>query len=120
MTEDTLYDRLGGEEAIAAVVDEFYDRVLADDDLVDYFTDTDTDALRDHQTAFISHATGGPVAYDGRDMADAHRGLDITDEDFDRVAVHLQEALAAVDVAEDDIDAVLDEVAALKPAIVTA
>ena len=120
MAADTLYDRLGGRAGISAVVDEFYDRVLADEQLAGYFTDTDTEALREHQTAFISHVTGGPDSYDGREMAAAHAGLEITDADFDRVAGHLQAALEAFDVAEADIETVLDEVSALRPAIVQA
>ncbi|WP_435344631.1 group I truncated hemoglobin [Haloarchaeobius sp. HRN-SO-5] len=116
---ETLYDRLGGEEAVAAVVDDFYDRVLADEWVNHHFEGTDMEDLHSHQRQFVAAAAGGPVDYDGRDMAAAHDGLDITDEEFDVVADHLATALATNGVAEADRETLMDEVAALRPAIVS-
>lgn len=76
--ESTLYDRLGGSEAIEAVVDAFYERVLADEQLTHHFEGTDVGELRAHQRAFIGSVTGGPVEYDGRDVRDGHADLDLT------------------------------------------
>ena len=56
----TLYDALGAEEGISKAVDDFYDRVVADPDLAEYFTGTDMFTLRRHQTEMLSAATGGP------------------------------------------------------------
>lgn len=56
---ETLYERLGGEDAIAAVVDEFYDRVVADEQVAYYFEDVDMQQQRAHQTQFISSVAGG-------------------------------------------------------------
>jgi hemoglobin len=120
MTTETLYDRLGGEAGIDAVVDEFYDRVLTDDRLGPYFEGVDTDTLHDHQAKFISHVAGGPVEYDGRDMAAAHARLTVTDEDFDRVAEHLEASLRAFDVSADDREELLEAVASLRADIVSA
>jgi len=118
MGEDTtLYEELGGKAAIGAVVDEFYDRVLADDQLVGYFEDSDVDELRDHQTKFLSAVTGGPVDYTGANMRAAHADLDLGEDDFRRVAGHLEASLAAFDVPAEQVDAVLAEVADLKGAI---
>lgn len=119
-SEDTLYQRLGGQEAIAAVVDEFYDRVLADEELTPYFEQIDTDELRDHQKDFISYVTGGYDDYEGPTMYEAHAHLDITDEAFDRVANHLDASLRACDVSEANRNELLAKVAALKGEIVTA
>jgi hemoglobin len=120
MTSETLYDRLGGEEAIDAVVDEFYDRVLTDDRLEPYFEGVDTEALHDHQTKFISHVAGGPVEYDGRNMAAAHAHLGITGEDFDRVADHLDASLREFDVSSADRERLLDAVDSLRADVVSA
>lgn len=120
MSSKTLYDRLGGRDAIEAVVDEFYDRVLTDERLEHYFEGVDTEALQDHQAKFISHVAGGPVEYDGRNMAAAHAHLDITAADFDRVAEHLDASLRAFDVPESDRAELLDAVAALKSDVVSA
>lgn len=120
MGSESLYDRLGGDEAIDAVVDDFYDRVLADDRISHYFEDADVDDLRDHMTVFIASVTGGPVEYDGRGMTEAHAHLDVTEEHFEVVAEHLSQTLADAGVEADDREDLLSTVAALKPAIVSA
>jgi hemoglobin len=118
--EQPLYHRLGGDEAITAVVDEFYERVLADDRLAPMFEEVDMDALRAHQAQFISSVTGGPVDYTGADMHAAHQHLDVTHDQFALVATHLRESLEAFDVADEDVDTVLSVVGDLEAQIVTA
>lgn len=120
MGEETLYERLGEREAIEAVVDEFYDRVLADDELVAYFEESDPADLRRHQTQFLSHVTGGPVQWDGDDMATAHDHLGVTPADFGRVAEHLDDALRELDVPDAEREEVMDAVASLEAAVVSA
>lgn len=116
----SLYERLGGEESISAVVDEFYDRMLADEQVAHYFEDTDMTKQRAHQTQFISSVTGGPVEYTGDDMRAAHDHLELTHDDFAATATHLQNALEAFDVPADDIEDVMSAVASLEDDIVTA
>lgn len=116
----SLYERLGGRASIEAVVDEFYERVLADESLAPYFVDADVDELRRHQTAFLTAVAGGPDAYDGRKMRAAHDHLDVTAGVFERVAEHLAAALSAFDVPEGDREKVLSAVASYEDAIVTA
>lgn len=115
----TLYDRLGGEDAIAAVVDEFYERMIADERVAHFFEDVDMQRQRAHQTQFLSAVTGGPVEYTGQEMAAAHDHLDIDRDEFDVVAMHLAETLEAFDVDEDDRAAVLAEVESYEDAVVT-
>jgi len=117
---DSLYERLGGDDAITAVVDEFYDRVMADEQVAGYFDDVDMQKQRAHQTQFISSVTGGPVEYTGEEMAAAHADMGITPSDFGAIATHLDDALAEFDVDEDDREAVLEEIASYQDAIVTA
>ncbi|NGM68635.1 group 1 truncated hemoglobin [Natronolimnobius sp. AArcel1] len=119
MTE-TLYERLGGEDAIAAVVDDFYDRVLADEQVAYYFEDTNMQKQRAHQTQFISSVTGGPVEYTGTEMDAAHEGMGINAAEFGAIATHLEETLAEYDVPEGDREAVLEEIAGYRDVIVTA
>ncbi|GAA0727478.1 hypothetical protein JCM31271_29400 [Halorubrum trueperi] len=114
----TIYARIGGNEAVESVVADFYDRVFSDSLLQPYFEDIDRDALYAHQVQFISAVAGGPVSYDGADMQAAHEGMGITGEAFGRVATYLAEALRENGVTEDDVDAILDEVGALKPDVV--
>ena len=118
MSETSLYDRLGGEPTIGAVVDKFYDRVLADESVAHYFDDVDMSNQRSHQTEFLSAVTGGPMTYGGEEMADAHAGMGITNAEFDAVAEHLDAALWEFDVDDDDREAVLDAVETYRDGIV--
>lgn len=120
MSEDTLYERLGGRESIVAVVDEFYDRVMADERVNYYFEDVDMTRQRAHQAQFISSVTGGPVEYTGEDMATVHEGMGITKEEFDAIATHLDDALETFDVPADERETVLEEIASYEDAIVSA
>lgn len=105
----TLYDRLGGEAAIAAVVDTFVSLAAADTEL--NFTRQGTanewdatpenvELLKTRLVQFVGQATGGPQVYEGGDMATAHAGMEITNEEFDMLAGHLGAALDAYDVPE--------------------
>lgn len=110
----TLYERLGGGDAVEAIVDEFYDRVVADQRLAPYFEGVDMERQRAHQAAFIGTATGGPEEYDGDDMRAAHADLDLTEDDFAAVADHLDAALRDCGVAAADRRAVMETVGGLK------
>lgn len=103
----TLYDRLGGEPAIAAVVDTFVALAAGDAEL--NFTRQGTaneweatpenvDLLKARLVQFVGQATGGPQVYEGQDMAAAHTGMAITNEEFDRLSGHLGAALDAYNV----------------------
>ncbi|WP_276254963.1 group I truncated hemoglobin [Halomontanus rarus] len=120
MSEQTLYERLGGEDAIAAVVDRFYERVLADDRLVGFFEDVDMQKQRAHQTQFLSAVAGGPVDYTGKDMQTVHADLEIRRSDFDAIATHLEQTLVEFDVDADERNAVLEAFGSYEDAIVTA
>lgn len=116
--DETVFDRLGGRESVTSVVDDFYDRVLSDERVIHHFEDSDTDELRAHQVQFISAVTGGPVEYSGDDMREAHRGMGITDHEFDVVAEHLDTALAENGASDEDREQVLATVEELRPEIV--
>jgi hemoglobin len=115
-----IYDAIGGRDAVAAAVDLFYAKVLDDPALAPWFVDKDIDRLRAHQRAFLTAALGGPELYDGRSMADAHRGLDITDGAFDRVATHLSDTLTELGLDDDTVGAIIGQVAGLRGDVVGA
>jgi hemoglobin len=97
--KSTIYDQIGGAPAVDAVVEAFYQRLLADPDLLRYFEGRDMTRLKSHQRALVTVALGGTSEeYAGKMMHPAHAGLAITSEAFDRVLDHLAAVLAGAGV----------------------
>jgi len=116
----TAYARVGGAPAVRAVVDRFYERVLADAELRPYFAGLDADALaglRRHQVAMVSQVLGGPREYTGRELGEAHQGLAITDHAYRRVMHLLVGTLWEFQVPEDIIFDVGELLASLRTVI---
>lgn len=80
---------IGGAHAVAAVVEEFYQRLLSDPVTAPYFTSVDLGQLKRHQVLLLVKVLGGPDRYTGRDLAAAHTGLAITGEVYARVCLYL-------------------------------
>lgn len=117
MAEQSLYDRLGGEDAVTATVGMFYERIMADESLAPFFADLDMDKQITKQIAFMTMAFGGPHSYDGQDLRVAHsrliaRGLGA--EHFAAVAGHLQETLSTLSVPPELIQEVMSIVGSTK------
>jgi hemoglobin len=115
---DNHYDRIGGGATVREAVDRFYPLVLADDELAPYFTDVDIARLKRHQVLLLSQVLGGPTAYDGRELGDAHRGLGVTGAHYDKVVAHLVGVLTELGADDEAIAAAGSVVAAVKPDIV--
>jgi hemoglobin len=113
----SLYEILGGKPALSAVVDTFYQRILADPLTARFFAETDMDQQRKHFKAFLMLALGGPNTYSGRSMEKAHAGLGITKADFAVVAGHLLQTLVAFGVPQTHINSVVERVAGLENSI---
>ncbi len=94
----TLFERLGGSDAVVAVVTQMYKRILADEELADFFRGVSRERLKRHQVQFLSSAFGGPNRYRGSSISEAHAGLGIQERHFDLVAKHLAAALRAAGV----------------------
>jgi len=109
-----LYERIGGQAAVMAAVDLFYEKVLADDLTRPFFAGLDMAAQTKKQVAFMTWAFGGPEEYKGRDLRSAHAPLlkrGLGDAHFDAVAKHLEATLTELGVARDLIDEALTLVA---------
>jgi hemoglobin len=114
MSETTLYERLGEREGIRAVVDDFYDRLVADEELGPFFADADVERLRKTQTDFLCEAAGGPETYDAAPVEEAHIDVPFTPDHIQSAVEHLQDSLDEFDVPEDDAQTVVDAVAAFE------
>jgi hemoglobin len=119
--ERSLYQRLGGYDAIAAFADELLARLTADAQLGVYWKGTCKDSFRKERQLlvdFMSASTGGPVNYTGRDMKTSHEGLGISESDWDILVRHATNTMNDLGVGEREKAEVLAAVAALKGDIV--
>lgn len=91
--EASLYDRLGGKEAITAVVGHVWGLASKDDRINGYFANTSPDAFAGVMIDFLCAGSGGPCTYKGKNMHDAHVGMKITSEHFDLLADHVSATL---------------------------
>jgi hemoglobin len=112
-----IYDKIGGHEALEIVVEDFYGRVLADDQLSGFFTGTNMSRLKGKQVEFFAAALGGPEPYTGAPMKQVHQGRGITMHHFSLVAGHLSAALAVAGVPSETVTEILTLVAPLAPEI---
>jgi hemoglobin len=116
----SLYERLGGEEAISAVVTEFLTIVGGDDRINTFFANTNLDRLNTLLVEQIGQASGGPQMYSGRDMKTAHAGLEITEDDFNALVEDLVMALDKFEVPEMEKSELLGLLGPMQGDIVTA
>ncbi|HEV2351634.1 MAG TPA: nuclear transport factor 2 family protein [Terriglobia bacterium] len=117
----SLYQRLGGYDALAAVADNFIPRLVKDPQLGKYFVGHSTDSLHRIRQLMVEQlcgATGGPCFYLGRSMKTAHAGMGITDDEWDVAVDHFIEAMMQLKVPDKERDEMLTVVASLKKDIV--
>jgi hemoglobin len=106
-TEPSLYDRLGGEQAIAAITRAFYGRVMEDVELKPFFAHTLLDKQVAMQNAFLCQALGGPMVYSGKSLAHAHQGRGIGTSQFAKFVQYFLDTLKEFGVSNEDADAVI-------------
>ena len=117
----SLYKRLGGYDAIAAVTDDFIGRLLKDATLSRFFAGASDDSkgrIRQHVVDQLCAATGGPCYYIGRDMKTVHKGLGIAEADWTASVGHLIASLDKFKVPQKEKDELLGIAASLKKDIV--
>lgn len=110
----SVYERLGGAEAIDAAVDIFYRKVLLDDRISHFFDDIDMERQIAKQKAFLTMAFGGPNHYSGRDMRTAHQHMQLNEIHFDAVVEQLAATLQELGATEADIGEVAGIAASVK------
>lgn len=116
--QKSLYDRLGGKDAITAVVDDFVGNVAADKRINGYFAKADIARLKRNLVDQICQGTGGPCVYTGRDMRTAHKGMGIADADFNALVEDLVKTLNKLNVPATEQGELLGILAPMKPQIV--
>ena len=106
----TIYQKIGGKNAINTAVDLFYRKILSDNRVSSFFDDIDMDQQILKQKGFLTMVLGGPNHYAGKDMRDGHRHLvkrGLNDMHVDIVLEHLRSTLAELGISKNDIDEVI-------------
>jgi hemoglobin len=117
----SLYKRVGGYDAIAAVVDDFLGRLAADPQIARFFAGVNAahqKQIRQLAVDMVCEATGGPCFYTGRDMKTTHTGLGITKADWDASVQHFLATLDKFKVPQKERDELVAIVGGLEKDLV--
>ncbi|HSS19855.1 MAG TPA: group 1 truncated hemoglobin [Pyrinomonadaceae bacterium] len=117
----SLYQRVGGYDVLANIVDDFIGRLISDKQFEKFFAGFSNDSkkkIRQHLLDQLCAATGGPCVYMGRDMKTTHGGLGITENDWDVAVKHLTASFDKAKVKKKEKDELLALVSSLKKDIV--
>ena len=123
MKKKSLYSRLGGKKAITAVVDQFVTNCATDTRINKFFADTakDKKRLAKFKTNLVNQIcqkSGGPCKYTGKNMKEAHKGMGITDADFNALVEDLVKALDKFKVGATEKNELLGALGPMKSDIV--
>jgi hemoglobin len=116
--EASLYDRLGGKEAITAVVTHLWGVVSQDSRINHYFANTKPEAFGSQLVDFLCQGAGGPCTYNGQDMHNAHTGMNISGADFDALAEDIVISLDHFKVPEKEKNEVMAMLGGMKQAVI--
>lgn len=116
--DKSLFERLGGKDAIKAVVDEFVTIAAADARINKKFAKSNIDRLKFQLVEQICNATGGPCTYAGLDMKTAHKNMGVTEGEFNALVEDLVAALNKFNVPEKERNELLGLLGPMKPQIV--
>ena len=119
MMHKSLYERLGGMDAIRAVVDDFVGNVAADKRINKFFANTDITRLKSNLVNQICQGTGGPCVYTGRSMKDAHAGMGVRSSHFNALVGDLGKTLNKFKVPAHEQKELVAILAPMKKDIVT-
>ena len=108
--DQTLYERVGGEQGVEQLLGAFYRRVLGDPELAPFFEGVSMPRLERMQREFFGAALDGPVRYSGRSLAVVHAGRGIRVRHFARFVQHLLDALRGTGLDEDDVNEIIARV----------
>ncbi len=114
----TLYERLGGKDAIDAFVPALYEKVLADDRISGIFEGVNMNNQRAMLISFMTMGFGGPTNYTGKDLREVHKQLvesSLNDSHFDALGEHINDLLKEFNAPEDVISDVMAAIEGLRP-----
>jgi hemoglobin len=116
--DTTLYERLGGTDAIKTVAVAFENRAAKDDRINQKFARTDLNRLTKEFVDQLCQDTGGPCRYTGRNMVETHANMGVTSGEFDAFMEDLVATLNEFNVAKGDQDELLRKLKPMESEIV--
>jgi hemoglobin len=116
--QQSLYEKLGGADALEEVIAGFYERMLKDPEILPFFRGVQMSRQHSQLVAFLTQALGGPAIYVGQDMVTAHKGMGVREQHFGLLVKHLTDTLHEAGVGRPLIDELLSLLGPLKSQIV--
>ncbi|HYM33712.1 MAG TPA: group 1 truncated hemoglobin [Candidatus Cybelea sp.] len=116
--QKSLYDRLGGQPAINAVVDDFVANVAADPVINARFKNTDIAKLKQSLRDQICAGTGGPCTYKGKDMVQAHKGMNVSNAEFNAMGGDMLKTLNKLSVPDKEKNEVMTMLGSMQASVV--
>ena len=117
---DALYQQLGGQPGLVALMDDFMIRLLADPRMNPFFRDTDQQHIKDELVTQFCEVSGGPCKRKGADMKKAHAGIDVNKASFNALVEVLQLSMDAQGIAFSAQNRLLAELAPMHREIINA
>lgn len=113
-----MYEKIGGQASVVALIDKLYDKILANPVTAVQFVGKDVNHTKKHQVEFWGRAIGSGLPYTGRGMIAIHTGLHITKEQFDIVAGYVLDSLHELSVDEESIEVIMKFASSMEPKII--
>ena len=120
LAERSLYDRIGGKDAITGMVEDFVANIAADKRISAFFDGADMTGFKQKLIDQICERTGGPCKYTGKDMKTSHAGMNIKDADYNALVEDLVKSFDKFKVGEKEKTDLLAALSKMKGDIVTA
>jgi hemoglobin len=114
----SLFERLGGQAAITAVVDDLTARIVADGRINQRFANTDVPHFKQALVEQLCEVSGGPCKYAGKDMRTAHAGMNIADDEFTFLVEDIKATLAKFKVPAREQEELLSALGGMKKDVV--
>ena len=121
MTEKTLYERLGGYDAISAVVNDLLPRLMSDSQLGRFWQNRGEDGIKREEQLlidFLCSSAGGPLLYTGRDNKTSHKGMGISESDWEIFIGHINATLDNFQLPQQERNDVIEFIESTKTDIV--
>ena len=120
---DSLYKRIGGYDAIAAITDDFPGKLVSHEEMRRFFYGASESARmrrRQHIVDFVCAKTGGPCLYTDRNMKDAHKGLGIGNREWNVLSELFLQSLKKYGLQPKKIEELMDFILSLRVDILEA